>query len=150
MSWKNMGNSEGCAREPNGRLASMNSQRFCLCFPCLWIADGGCCSQLFLVSGGLLYWVFVVVVVVFGFWFFETEFLCIALELELRNPPASASRVLGVKACATMPGGVKRMMPCWLVVAVTGSQSVILPGLELMKTTLALNLKCLCLYFPKC
>lgn len=29
-----MGNSEGCAREPNGRLASMNSQRFCLCFPC--------------------------------------------------------------------------------------------------------------------
>jgi hypothetical protein len=24
--------------------------------------------------------------------------------LELRNPPASASRVLGIKACATMPG----------------------------------------------
>jgi hypothetical protein len=24
--------------------------------------------------------------------------------LELRNPPASASRVLGLKACATMPG----------------------------------------------
>jgi hypothetical protein len=25
-------------------------------------------------------------------------------DLELRNPPASASRVLGLKACATMPG----------------------------------------------
>jgi hypothetical protein len=24
--------------------------------------------------------------------------------LKLRNPPASASRVLGLKACATMPG----------------------------------------------
>jgi hypothetical protein len=24
--------------------------------------------------------------------------------LELRNPPASASRVLGLKACATTPG----------------------------------------------
>jgi hypothetical protein len=45
--------------------------------------------------------------------FFETGFLCIALSvleltvdqagLELRNPPASASRVLGLKACATTP-----------------------------------------------
>jgi hypothetical protein len=26
--------------------------------------------------------------------------------LELRNPPASASRVLGLKVCATMPGTV--------------------------------------------
>jgi hypothetical protein len=26
--------------------------------------------------------------------------------LELRNPPASASRVLGLKACATTPGGI--------------------------------------------
>jgi hypothetical protein len=26
--------------------------------------------------------------------------------LELRNPPASASRVLGLKACATMPGHI--------------------------------------------
>jgi hypothetical protein len=43
------------------------------------------------------------------FFFFETGFLCIALAvlethfvdqagLELRNPPASASRVLGLKA----------------------------------------------------
>jgi hypothetical protein len=39
------------------------------------------------------------------FWFFETGFLCVALAvLELRNPPAPASRVLGLKACATMPG----------------------------------------------
>jgi hypothetical protein len=49
------------------------------------------------------------------FWFFETGFLCVALAvleltlldqagLELRNPPASASQVLGLKACATTPG----------------------------------------------
>jgi hypothetical protein len=50
----------------------------------------------------------------FFFWFFKTGFLCIVLAvlcpgtyfvdqagLELRNPPASASRVLGLKACAT-------------------------------------------------
>jgi hypothetical protein len=52
---------------------------------------------------------------VFDFWFFETGFLCIALGcpgthsvdqagLKLRNPPASASRVLGLKACTTTPG----------------------------------------------
>jgi hypothetical protein len=51
----------------------------------------------------------------FFFWFFETGFLCIALAvlelnfvgqvgLKLRNLPASASRVLGLKACATTPG----------------------------------------------
>jgi hypothetical protein len=50
----------------------------------------------------------------FGF-FFKTGFLCIALAvleltfvdqagLELRNLPASASRVLGLKAWATTPG----------------------------------------------
>jgi hypothetical protein len=34
--------------------------------------------------------------------FFEKGFLCIALAvLELRNPPASASQMLGLKACAT-------------------------------------------------
>jgi hypothetical protein len=48
------------------------------------------------------------------FFFFETGFLCIALavlethsvdqaSLELRNSPASASQVLGLKACATTP-----------------------------------------------
>jgi hypothetical protein len=47
----------------------------------------------------------------FGFLvFFETGFLCIALAvldfvdhagLELRNPPAFASQVLGLKACTT-------------------------------------------------
>jgi hypothetical protein len=54
---------------------------------------------------------FVVVVVVL---FFKTGFLCVALAileltvdhtgLELRNPPASASQVLGLKACATTAG----------------------------------------------
>jgi hypothetical protein len=50
----------------------------------------------------------------FFFWFFETGFLSIALAdpgthsvdqagLQLGNPPASASRVLGLKACATTP-----------------------------------------------
>jgi hypothetical protein len=47
--------------------------------------------------------------------FFETGFLCVALAvlelnsvnqagLELRNSPASASQLLGLKACATTPG----------------------------------------------
>ena len=37
--------------------------------------------------------------------FFETGFVCITLgALELRNLPASASRVLGLKACTTIPG----------------------------------------------
>jgi hypothetical protein len=48
-------------------------------------------------------------VVVFGFWFFETLYSpgCPGTHsvdqagLELRNPPASASQVLGLKACAT-------------------------------------------------
>jgi hypothetical protein len=49
----------------------------------------------------------------FFFGFFETGFLCVALAvpelsedqagLKLRNLPASASQVLGLKACATMP-----------------------------------------------
>jgi hypothetical protein len=41
------------------------------------------------------------------FYFFETGFLCVALAvlvdqagLDLRNSPASASQVLGLKACA--------------------------------------------------
>ena len=50
----------------------------------------------------------------FVFGFFETGFLCVALAvlswnslcrpgwLELRDPPASASQVLGLKACTTM------------------------------------------------
>jgi hypothetical protein len=46
--------------------------------------------------------------------FFETGFLCVALAvlelfvdqtgLKLRNPPASASRALGLKVRATTPG----------------------------------------------
>jgi hypothetical protein len=41
--------------------------------------------------------------------------------LELRNPSASASRVLGLKACATMPGFIlnfKKFIHCWTVVQV--------------------------------
>jgi hypothetical protein len=51
---------------------------------------------------------------VFGFWFFETGFFCNPgcpgthfvdqAGLELRNPPASASQVLGLKVCSTTPG----------------------------------------------
>jgi hypothetical protein len=38
----------------------------------------------------------------FFFWFFETGFHSVdQAGLELRNPPASASQVLGLKACAT-------------------------------------------------
>jgi hypothetical protein len=54
----------------------------------------------------------------FGFWFFETGFHRVSLYspgcpsthfvvqagLELRNPPASAFQVLGLKACAITPG----------------------------------------------
>jgi hypothetical protein len=50
----------------------------------------------------------------FVFLFFETGFLCSPgcpgthfvdqAGLELRNPPASVSQVLGLKACATTPG----------------------------------------------
>ena len=48
----------------------------------------------------------------FFFWFFETGFLSPGCpgthsvdqaSLELRNPPASASQVLELKACATTP-----------------------------------------------
>jgi hypothetical protein len=45
-------------------------------------------------------------VFVFCFCFFETGFLCVNLAvLELRNPPASASQVLGLKACAITAQG---------------------------------------------
>jgi hypothetical protein len=72
----------------------------------------------------LFFWFFCFVLFWFGF-FFETGFFSIALAvlelnfvdqagLELRNPPASASRVLGLKACATMPGSnsFKKMCVC--------------------------------------
>ena len=35
--------------------------------------------------------------------------------LELRNPPASASRVLGLKACATTPGFAVHFLHLWYV-----------------------------------
>jgi hypothetical protein len=60
------------------------------------------------------------------FFFFEIGFLCVALAvleltvdqagLELRNLPASASRVLGLKACATTPGFERRTYPVCLKV----------------------------------
>jgi hypothetical protein len=47
----------------------------------------------------------------FFFWFFETyspgcpgTHSVDQAGLELRNPPASASRLLGLKACTTTPG----------------------------------------------
>jgi hypothetical protein len=56
--------------------------------------------------------------------FFETGFLCVVLAdpgthsvdqagLELRNPPASASRVLGLKVCATTPGNAILLSGRW-------------------------------------
>jgi hypothetical protein len=60
-------------------------------------------------SLALIFFLFVCLFFCFGF---EAGFLCVALGcpgthsvdqagLELRNPPASASQVLGLKACAT-------------------------------------------------
>jgi hypothetical protein len=63
---------------------------------------------------------FVVVVLVFFFWFFKTGFLCSSgcpgthsvdqAGLELRNPPAFASQVLGLKVCATTPDLPRRFL----------------------------------------
>jgi hypothetical protein len=64
---------------------------------------------------GFFLFVFLLVLVFlfFVFCFFQDRFLCVALAvlavdqavdqagLELRNPPASASQVLGLKACTT-------------------------------------------------
>jgi hypothetical protein len=62
------------------------------CSYCLYILDSIVCQD-FIV--GLF-------VCLFVFCFFKTGFLSIALAvLELRNLPASASQVLGLKACAT-------------------------------------------------
>jgi hypothetical protein len=68
---------------------------------------------------------FFVVVVVFGFFGLvfrdrvslyslgcpETHFVDQA-GLELRNPPASASRVLGLKACTTTPACIPLSLSC--------------------------------------
>jgi hypothetical protein len=58
---------------------------------------------------------FYFILFIYLFWFFETEFLCSPgcpgthsvdqAGLELRNPPASASQVLGLKARATTARG---------------------------------------------
>jgi hypothetical protein len=65
-------------------------------------------------SFSFLFFFFCFFFVFFFFLFFKTGFLCSPgcpgthfvdqAGLELRNPPASASQVLGLKACATMPG----------------------------------------------
>jgi hypothetical protein len=57
----------------------------------------------------------------------ETEFLCVALavlavdraSLELRNPPASASQVLGLKACTTTAQQHKRAEPDGIQISVS-------------------------------
>jgi hypothetical protein len=99
-----------------------------------------------------VFWFFLVFLVLFCFlvWFFETEFLCIyspgcpgthSLDqagLELRNPPASASRVQGLKTCATTPGyhtwfevrGVAFPLLC----SIPGTE-LGLPGLEAVTVT---------------
>ena len=60
-------------------------------------------------------------VLVLCFRFFKTGFLCVALAaqagLKLRNPPASASQVLGLKVYATMPGYER----CFLTVCLKGA-----------------------------
>jgi hypothetical protein len=58
-------------------------------------------------------WGTIIVALETFFWFFETGFFCSPgcpgthsvdqAGLELRNPPASVSRVLGLKACTTTP-----------------------------------------------
>ena len=69
-----------------------------------------CFLDLLLVLLLLLFWVFVCLFVLFCF---GRGFLCVALAvpgthsvdqagLEIRNPPASASQVLELKACATL------------------------------------------------
>jgi hypothetical protein len=61
--------------------------------------QGICIDLLFFV---LFCFVSFVCLFVFFFFFFETGFLCVAMAgLELRNPPASASQVLELKACTT-------------------------------------------------
>jgi hypothetical protein len=69
---------------------------------------------------------FCFVLVWFGFWFFLVFRDRVSLYssgcagahfvdqagLELRNPPASASQVLGLKACATTPGSYSKLFVC--------------------------------------
>ena len=73
------------------------------------------CQKLGCSGGCKLFYLFIYLCIyLFIYWFFETRSLCIVLAvlcpgthsvdqagLELRNRPASASQVLGLKACAT-------------------------------------------------
>jgi hypothetical protein len=86
-------------------------------------------------SKGLFVVVVVVVVVLFVcFCFRDRVSLCSPgypgthfvdqAGLELRNPPASASRVLGLKACATTPGYSKGLKMSWgLVIEIRRRES---------------------------
>jgi hypothetical protein len=97
-------------------LCELHHGGLCFVFDITWFVHLGLhfCMVLF-----LCVWLFCFVLFCFvlfcSFLFFETGFLCVALAvleltfvgqagLELRNPPASASYVLGLKACATSPG----------------------------------------------
>jgi hypothetical protein len=92
-------------------------------------------AQQLVFSGGIVVVVVVVVVVVlFCFcWFFRDRVSLYSpgrpgihsvdqAVLELRNPPASASQVLGLKACVTTPGflgeggGVELYAACYSIV----------------------------------
>jgi hypothetical protein len=74
-----------------------------------------CCVQTFYQLGSFFLWFFF-----FFFFFWDRVSLCspgypgthfvAQAGLELRNPPASASQVLGLKACATTPGNSKLLI----------------------------------------
>jgi hypothetical protein len=79
------------------------------------VSGGSASTSENIVVVSLLNIVFFLMVFFLGGGEFETGFLCIALGcpkthfvdqagLEIRNLPASASQVLGLKACTTMPG----------------------------------------------
>jgi hypothetical protein len=85
----------------------------------LWgrsFSPGGHSSVLHAVQTRLLAGLLVVIIVCFGFWFIFRDRISLCSPgcpgthsvdqagLKLRNPPASASQVLGLKASATMPG----------------------------------------------
>jgi hypothetical protein len=61
-----------------------------------------CLGVLLVVTIIIVVIITIMIIIAFLFVCFKTGFLCVALAvLELRNPPASASQVLGLKACAT-------------------------------------------------
>jgi hypothetical protein len=77
----------------------------------IWYSESVCLQEYVLIEKKLF---FFFCFLFFVCLFFETGFLCSPgypgtpfvdqAGLELRNPPASASQVLGLKACAITPG----------------------------------------------